>query len=76
VLRGAIPVANDQYIIAFGESMVGAGNDVLGGTGIVKNVVPCAPAIIGPNQSLLVYTWGASMSNSPETEVEIGWWER
>jgi len=76
VLRAAIPVAFDQYVIAFGASDISCNNSQIGSTTIINHTVSAPPAVIPPGSSLLVYTWGGSMSNSPEAEVEVNWWER
>lgn len=77
VFRAAIPVANDQYILAFGASDIAASNSGdVAGTTVCNHVCHTSPVIVPPGGSLLVYTWGASMSNSPEVEFEMGYWER
>ncbi len=76
VLRGAIPVVNDQYVLSFGggESCMAA--SAIGGTGIIAQAYNFAPVVIGPQQSALIYLWGAAMTTSPSTEHEIAWHER
>lgn len=74
LLRGQIPVVNDMYTLDFGGPASSAGTD---GTTTIMNKVIAVPAVcVGPQQSVLVYFWGASMSASPTTEFEITWIER
>ena len=72
----AIPVINDQYVIRFGGNM-GENMANLAATTASIIVMPCGPAVIGPQQSLLVYLWGTAMATtSPAFEVVCGFMER
>lgn len=74
--RAAIPVAQDQYILAFGASDISSGVTEIAGTTKLMNTYHTSPVVVPPGGSLVIYTWGASMSNSPEVEFEMGYWER
>jgi hypothetical protein len=74
VLRGAIPVVNDQYVLSFGGGESSAAASAIGGTGIIAQAYPMGPAVVAPGGSFLLYLFAASMSTSPSCEYEIGMW--
>jgi hypothetical protein len=77
VLRAAIPVVLDQYLINFGaieQSMSQAGT---GGTNVVAQTYGCPAAVIAPGCTGLFYAWGPAMATtSPACEFVMGWVER
>lgn len=73
----AIPVILDQYILKFGGVSADMSMATLAGTAASITSLPCAPAVIGPGDSFLMYLWGTAMATtSPAFEVEVGWVER
>lgn len=76
ILRGAIPVVNDQYILDFGAMGVGGESAPgIGGTNIIAQSFKMPPLVIGRGQSALIYLWATGMSTSPSTEYLISWLE-
>lgn len=75
VLRTAIPVVGDQYIIDFGGFNAQDGG-ITNGTAALNIRLVNSACVIGPQQSFLMYLWGASQSAAPTYEYEITWAER
>jgi hypothetical protein len=75
-LRGAIPVAFEEYLIVFGD--VKASNfQTLGGTALQRQVVHLPPAILGPGHALTLHVWHPGNAATPASwEFELGWGER
>ena len=76
LLRGAIPVVNDQYTLNFGGVDMPAHGSALGGTAIISQSAPLPPVVIGPGQSLLINFWLPSQTAAPSAETDMGWSER
>lgn len=72
-MKGAIPVAGDQYTARFGSPDV---TDSLTVSTIAQSVNSLPPMVIGPNQSLLVHVWLPAQSAASSFAPELGWWER
>lgn len=72
-LKGAIPVAGDEYTLKFGgvdsPSFIGIST-------IMKSLINVPKVIIGPQESALVYIWLASQSAASSYIPELGWLER
>lgn len=76
ILRGAIPVVNDQYILDFGAMGVGGESaSAISGTAVIAQAFKIPPLVIGAGQSALIYLWATSMSTSPATEFMLSWLE-
>ena len=71
-LKGAIPVAGDEYTVKFGG--VDAPN-WLGISTIIKTVINVPKVIIPPGGSGLVYIWLPSQSAASSYIPELGWVE-
>ena len=72
-MKGAIPVAGDEYTINFGG--IEAMNNISIST-IMKSVFNAPPLIIGPQQCALVHIWLPSQSGASSYAPELSWWER
>lgn len=78
-LRTVIAVVGDSFLLDFlpggrGYSVSGA---ALNGTTPSQFLVPCAPMIIGPQQTFLLNVWGTAVAVTPWSfEFEIGYIER
>lgn len=72
-LKGAIPVAGDNYILNFGgvEAVM-----MIATATLTWSSQPIVPIIIGPNQSALIHLWLPSQSAASSYAPEISWWER
>lgn len=76
-IRSVVPVVEDQYLFAFGQSVLGLpAAQALTGTNVVSAVVPCVPVVIGPGGNFKLEEWGASQSGAHSFEYTIGYWER
>lgn len=72
-LKGAIPVAGDNYIIKPGSD----DHPMLISTATLTwSVQPVCPIIVGPNQSLLLHIWLPAQSAASSYIPEAGWAER
>ena len=76
VLRGAIPVVNDQYVLNFGNGGGTNAGVTDGTTTVMQKEFNFAPIVLAPGTSCLIHLWAASMSTSPSCEYEIGYIER
>lgn len=76
VLRTVIPVVNDEYIFHFG-SVDWEANQSLATATAVRESIPCAPVILGPQQTFTLGLWfPGNATTAGSFEVECGWWER
>ena len=76
VLRTAIPVVFDEWILAFGPVDSG-GAILLGGATAQRMVIPCAPLVIGPGKNVGLQIWfPGNAATAMSAELEVGWWER
>jgi hypothetical protein len=73
LLKGAIPVAGDQYVLNFGG--VDAPHFLASAT-VTFSVNNLVPLIIGPNQSALIHLWLPAQTAAASFAPELGWWER
>ncbi len=75
VLRTAIPVVGDEWILKFGQD-VASGYSLLGGTATERMIIPCPPVILGPQHTLTLQMWFPSnATTAAQFEVEAGWIE-
>lgn len=76
VLRSAIPVLNDEWILVSGPvDFPGALS--LGGAVAQRMPIPIPPLVIGPQDNLCLQMWFPSNAVTPASfEFEMGWWER
>lgn len=72
-LKGAIPVAGDEYSLKFGSATTEANITI---STIMKTGIKLPPVIIGPQQSALVHLWLPSQSAASSYAPELSWWER
>lgn len=72
-MKGAIPVALDQYTIRCGTTDV---MDIISISTILFSTNHVQPIIIGPDESLLVHLWLPSQSAASSYAPELAWWER
>lgn len=72
-LRSQIPVAKDQYLFDFGSE--GTALNGTNATTPVLQSVRVPMAVVGPNQSMLLYLWGAAMTAAPTFEYQLSWIE-
>lgn len=76
VLRSAIPVANDEFVLSFG-ALEAPGSLLLGGIIAQRMVIPCPPVVLGPQDNMCLQLWFPSNSvTAAQFEVEAGWSER
>jgi hypothetical protein len=76
VLRAVIPVVNDEYVFHFG-SVDWEANQSLATATAVRESIPCAPVVLGPQQSFTLGLWfPGNATTAGSFEVECGWWER
>lgn len=74
-VTGAIPVANDEWLFAFGQPA--AGFDLVGTQTLVKRItVPVPPIVIAPGWTWTLEMWAASNAAAPSWEFELGYVER
>lgn len=76
VLRSAILVVNDEFIIS--SSFIEAiGACLLGGIIAQRMIIPVAPIVLGPQDNMCLQLWFPSNAVTPPSfEVEMGWYER
>ena len=75
VLRGAIPVVNDEYILSFGTQ--DNGSIIVSGTSTIRSLTNVGPVIIGPGNSMLLHQWFTGNTGVAfQFEVECGFYER
>lgn len=72
-MKGAIPVAGDQYTIRCGTTDV---MDIISISTILFSTNHVQPLIVGPDESLLVHVWLPSQSAASSYAPELAWWER
>lgn len=72
MLKSAIPVAGDNYILKFGSDDCGT---LISTATITFSQQPVAPLVIGPNMSALIHIWLPSQSAASSYAPELYWWE-
>lgn len=72
---GAIPVALDQWLFTFGDTM-SQGAEIGTTTLVSSRTVACAPQIIAPGWSFIMGTYAASYTTASAYAWEIGYIER
>lgn len=72
---GAIPVALDQWLFTFGDTM-SQGAEIGTTTLVSSRTVACAPQIIGPQWFWQMGTYAASYTTASQFAWEIGYIER
>lgn len=72
-MKGAIPVAGDQYTVRCGTT---DNPDMLSVSTILFSNNNVGPIVCGPDESLLVHLWLPSQSAASSYAPEIAWWER
>jgi len=76
VLRTAIPVVGDEWLISFGASDLVDGYALTGGVAAERMVIPSAPCVVGVQQTALLQLWFPSNAAvAAQFEVEAGWHE-
>lgn len=77
VLRGAIPVVNDEYVFDFGGAEAAGGSIILSGTSVQRMGIPVPPVVIGPGSMVGLQLWFPSNASTPsQFELELAHWER
>jgi len=75
LVSGAIPVANDQWYIAFGQ--VASSPDSIGTQTLVKSLtIPVPPIVIPPTWFMTLEMWGTSNAAAPSWDFEFVYAER
>jgi hypothetical protein len=72
---GAIPVALDQWVFTFGDTMA-QGAEIGTTTLVSSRTIACAPVVIGPQWFFLMGTYAASYTTASQFAWEIGFVER
>lgn len=72
-LKGAIPVAGDNYIVKFGSDDVGL---LISTATLTWSSQPVPPLVVGPNMSALLHIWLPSQSAASSFIPEAAWYER
>ena len=72
-VKGAIPVAGDQYTFRSGSASMADGITI---STIMANVQNLPPIVLGSDESLLVHLWLPAQSAASSFAPELGWWER
>lgn len=72
-LKGAIPVAGDNYLVKFGSDDMAM---MIAAATLTWSMQPVPPLIVGPNMSALLYIWLPSQSAASSYIPEAGWYER
>lgn len=72
---GAIPVALDQWLFTFGDTM-SQGAEIGTTTLVSSRTIACAPQIIAPGWSFIMGTYAASYTTASQFAWEIGFIER
>lgn len=76
-VRSVVPVVEDQYVFAFGQSVLGMPAAMaLTGTAVVSAVCQCPPVVVPPQSNFKLVEWGASQSGAHSFEYTLGYWER
>lgn len=76
ILRSAIPVANDEFVLSCGF-VEAPGSIQLGGLVAQRMSVPIPPVVLGPQDNMCLQLWFPSNAvTAPQFEVEMGWFER
>lgn len=77
VLRGAIPVVNDEYVFDFGGAEAAGGSIITSGTNVQRMGIPVPPIVIGPGMMVGLQLWFPSNSATGlSAELELAHWER
>jgi hypothetical protein len=71
-MKGAIPVAGDQYTLAFGSVDAPATFAI---STILFSTQPVPPVVINPGETALIHIWLPSQSGASSYAPELGWWE-
>ena len=76
MLKGSIPVVNDQYNIQFGSC--DRGGSFQAAAALCKIVEHAPPVVIGPGQTALIYLWSPSNITAGNAwgDVSMEWIER
>jgi hypothetical protein len=72
---GAIPVALDQWLFTFGDTM-SQGAEIGTTTLVSSRTIACAPQVINPGWFFLMGTYAASYTTASQFAWEIGYIER
>ena len=76
ILRGAIPVINDETVFVFGSPNPG-GEIITSGTSVQRMTIPCPPIIVAPGYAACLQLWFPSNAvTAASFELELGHWER
>lgn len=76
IIRSALPVVNDEFIIDFGAADIQSG-DQLGGTAPLRLVAQTAAVILDAQQSAAIYLWfPGNAATALSYLVAISWGER
>jgi hypothetical protein len=67
-------LVGDLFSIDFGEHSQAGG--LLSGSASAAYSISSGPIVFGPNSTLALHMWCASITVGPTFEVEVGWWER
>lgn len=76
VIRSVIPVVGDVYLFTFGGIDPNLPSMAINGTSVAYLTLPCAPMIVGPQQSGAFHIWLPSQSAASSYEIEVGYWVR
>lgn len=77
VLRGAIPVVNDEYVFDFGGAEAAGGSIITSGTNVQRMGIPVPPIVIGPGMMVGLQLWFPSNAvTGLSAELELAHWER
>lgn len=78
ILRGQIPVVNDDYTIQFGNIDAQGALVTAAPAGACRIAAFHPPVVIGPGQWMLIYLWSGSnaVTGMALSSVEFGWSER
>ena len=76
MLRSAIAVVNDSYLINFAGIDMQQDGVLVSGTAIAQRSVTHPPVCIAPQGSFLLHLWGTSQAAATSCEIEIGHVER
>lgn len=71
ILKGAIPVVGDRYVMAFGKD----GSDTAYVATLTRSLVNLPPVVIGPGHSALIHLWLPSQSGASSYIPEVNWHE-
>ena len=76
LIRPAIPVIGDTYVINFGGHEFGLTSMAPAGVAIAQMQFGHAPIVIGPQQAMYFHLWLPAQSAASSYEIECGYWER